>query len=453
MTKLEVVSTCVIKSQKSIEKKIELTPWDLQVLTLDPNQKGLLFHKPNPKELAKSSSEIIINHLKISLSKTLNYFPLLAGRLVARKNIDDDTLSFCVDCKNEGAEFAHVIALDLNVADILEQTYVPKIVKCFFPLNGVRNYEGVSKPLLAVQVTELVDGFFIGCTMNHCVADGTSFWHFFNSWSELTRDSNLIVNKPPVLDRWFPEFVATPIHIQEHDLIYDEFVATPIHAQEEHERIFHFSKENIAQLKAKANSEYGHNIVCISSLQALLAHLWQSVIRCRFGTNAADENFSFKLLIGARPRLQLHLPQGYFGNALHLVNVTTTAKEILEHDSGWIALQMNKVISTQTHEEVMNFYQSWVKNPKMLKKSEVFASSLIASSSPRFNVYDNDFGWGRPVAVRSGAGNKHEGIITIFCGAEEGSMDIQACLAPQTLRAMGHDTKFMAAVTKIHDIV
>lgn len=95
---------------------------------MDPNQKGLLFRKPNPKELAKSSSEIIVNHLKISLSKTLNCFPLLAGRLVARKNIDDDTLSFFVDCKNEGAEFAHAIALDLNVADILEQTYVPKIV-------------------------------------------------------------------------------------------------------------------------------------------------------------------------------------------------------------------------------------------------------------------------------------------------------------------------------------
>lgn len=213
MTKLEIVSTCVIRSQKSIEKKIELTPWDLQVLTVDPNQKGLLFRKPKHKE----SSEIFINRLKISLSITLNYFPVLAGRLVASKNSDDDTLSFFVDCSNEGAEFTHVTAVpDLNVADILEQTYVPKIVKYFFPLNGVRNYEGVSKPLLAVQVTELVDGIFIGCTMNHCVADGTSFWHFFNSWSEITRNSDykLIVNKPPVLDRWFPEFVASPIHVQ-----------------------------------------------------------------------------------------------------------------------------------------------------------------------------------------------------------------------------------------------
>ncbi|KAG5582041.1 hypothetical protein H5410_052668 [Solanum commersonii] len=450
MTKLEIVSTCVIRSQKSIEKKIELTPWDLQLLTVDPNQKGLLFRKPKHKE----SSEIFINRLKISLSITLNYFPVLAGRLVASKNSDDDTLSFFVDCSNEGAEFTHVTAVpDLNVADILEQTYVPKIVKYFFPLNGVRNYEGVSKPLLAVQVTELVDGFFIGCTMNHCVADGTSFWHFFNCWSEITRNSDykLIVNKPPVLDRWFPEFVASPIHVQEHDVHDDEYDVPLLE-----ERVFHFSKENIAHLKAKANSEYGNDDqnICISSLQALLAHLWQSVIRCscRCDTNA-DETFSFKLLIGTRPRLQPHLPQGYFGNAMHFVDVITTAREILEHDSSWAAFQMNKVISMQTHEEIMNFYQSWVKNPKILKNSEVFVNSLIASSSPRFNVYDNDFGWGRPVAVRTGAGNKHDGYMTIFCGAEQGSIDIEVNLAPQTLHAMGHDTKFMAAVTKIHEIV
>ncbi|WMV21514.1 hypothetical protein MTR67_014899 [Solanum verrucosum] len=448
MTKLQVVSTCVIRSQKSIEKKIQLTPWDLQLLTGDSIQKGLFFHKPNlqqHRELAKSSSEII-NRLKISLSDTLNHFPLLAGRLVASKN-SDDTLSFFVDCNNEGAEFTYVTAPDLTVADILEQTYMPKIVKSFFPLNGVRNYEGVSKPLLAVQVTELVDGFFIGCTINHCVADGTSFWHFFNCWSEIARngDSNLIVNKPPVLDRWLPKFVASPIHVplsKEH--VHDEFDLPLLE-----ERVFHFSKENIAQLKAKANSEYGnHQKICISSLQAVLAHLWQSVISCRCGTKA-DEKFSFKLLIGARPRLRPHLPEGYFGNAVHFVNVTTTAREMLEHDSGWAALQMNKVVSTQTHEEVMNFYQSWVKNPKIVKKSEVVANSLIASSSPRFDVYGNDFGWGRPVAVRSDAGNKHDGKMTIFCGAEQGSIDIEACLNPETLHAMGQDTKFMGAVSKI----
>ncbi|PHT96905.1 hypothetical protein BC332_34169 [Capsicum chinense] len=428
MTKHQVLSACVIRPGKPIEsnssrQKIHSTPWDLQLLTVDPIQKGLLFRKPNPQqhiELANSSSSEIINQLKTSLADTLDYFPLLVGRLVACKN-NDNTLSFFVDCSNEGAEFTYANAPDLTVVDILEQTYVPKkIVKSFFSLNGVRNYEGVSKPLLAVQVTELVDGYFIGCTINHCVADGTSFWHFFNSWSEISRTkcSNLLVNKPPVRERWFPEFIPSPIHVplpKEH--VHDEFNLPLLE-----ERVFHFSKDNIARLKAKANSEFGiDQKICISSLQAVLAHLWQSVIRCRSGTNA-DEKVSFKILVGARTRLRPPLPEGYFGNAVHFVNVTITARELLEHDSGWAALQLNKVVATQTHEEVMNFYQNWAKNPKIVKKSEVVANSLIASSSPRFDVYGNDFGWGRPVAVRSGSGNKHDGKMTIFCGAEHGSL-------------------------------
>ncbi|KAM3286197.1 hypothetical protein P3S67_024996 [Capsicum chacoense] len=129
MTKHQVLSACVIRPGKPIESnssrpKIHLTPWDLQLLTVDPIQKGLLFRKPNPQqhiELANSSSSEIINQLKTSLADTLDYFPLLAGRLVVCKN-NDNTLSFFVDCSNEGAEFTYANAPDLTVADILEQT-------------------------------------------------------------------------------------------------------------------------------------------------------------------------------------------------------------------------------------------------------------------------------------------------------------------------------------------
>ncbi|KAI5319297.1 hypothetical protein L3X38_039005 [Prunus dulcis] len=68
-----------------------------------------------------------------------------------------------------------------RLAAVESQDKADDIVSNLFSMNGVLNYEGVPKPLLAVQVTELVDGIFIGCTMNHCVVDGSSFWHFFNT--------------------------------------------------------------------------------------------------------------------------------------------------------------------------------------------------------------------------------------------------------------------------------
>ncbi|GAU43720.1 hypothetical protein TSUD_365700 [Trifolium subterraneum] len=56
-------------------------------------------------------------------------------------------------------------------------------------------------------------------------------------------------------------------------------------------------------------------------------------------------------------------------------------------------------------------------------------NSLAISSSPRFDVYGNDFGWGKPVAVRNGSANKNNGKIAVFAGAEQGSIDIEVCLS------------------------
>ena len=87
--------------------------------------------------------------------------------------------------------------------------------------------------------------------------------------------------------------------------------------------------------------------------------------------------------------------------------------------------------------------EDWVKARKISALGVVTSNALITGSSMRFNVYDNDFGWGRPIAVRSGAGNKFDGKLTVFPGIEEGSMNFEACLSPKTLQAMIDDLAFM----------
>ena len=109
---------------------------------------------------------------------------------------------------------------------------------------------------------------------------------------------------------------------------------------------------------------------------------------------------------------------------------------------------MNKMFAAYTALEATNFLESWMKNPQPL--SDIYLiinNSLFASSSPRFNVYGTDFGWGRPIAVRSGGGNKPYGKTTLFQGADKGSIDIEACLFPETFEAMMEDAEFMEAVT------
>uniref|UniRef100_A0A7N2R785 HXXXD-type acyl-transferase family protein n=1 Tax=Quercus lobata TaxID=97700 RepID=A0A7N2R785_QUELO len=294
--------------------------------------------------------------------------------------------------------------------------YVPDIVNSFFLMNGVLNYQGISKPLLAVQVTELVDGIFIGCTLNHCVVDGSPFWHFFNTWSEISRGNNIDATSqsPPIFQRcYFDGIIDFPLHIPFHQNEISDGRSFPTPLKQ---KVFHFSKEKIAQLKAKANAEMG--TTTISSLLAVMGHLWRAVVRSQHYED--NQEVHYRLLVGVRQRIQPPLPAEYVGNAVLYGNITTTVDNLLEHGLGWVAWQINKAVASQTAEEVKNL-------------SAVTSNAMITGSSPRFNVYGNDFGWGRPIAVRSGVSNKYDGKLTVFPWIEEGSMDFEACLSPETL--------------------
>ncbi|PRQ48014.1 putative anthocyanin 6''-O-malonyltransferase [Rosa chinensis] len=176
-------------------------------------------------------------------------------------------------------------------------------------MNLVRNYEGISKPLLVAQVTELVDGIFIGCSISHAVMDSTSFWHFFNTWSEISRFGS------------------------DHDKV-------------------------ASQISTSSTPVFGR-----------------------------------QFLVGLID-LPSYISLEYKGDSA----------------ASWSSI------------------------------------SLLTRSSPRFNVYGNDFGWGRPLAVPSEAVDKRSGKLTVFPGTKEGSVDFEVYLLPKILQAMGDDAEFMEAV-------
>ncbi|KAG8379194.1 hypothetical protein BUALT_Bualt07G0062900 [Buddleja alternifolia] len=443
MAKIDVISSTIVRMSQVRDgisnSNMDLTPWDLQLILLDPIQKGVLFHKPNESQ---DFEKTVIHHLKTSLSRTLDFFPPLAGRLGTVKN-PDNTVSYFIDCNNAGVEFTHTVAHAVSVSDIVEPNYIPKIVSSFFPLNGIPNYEGVCKPLLGVQVTELVDGFFIGLTANHSIVDGTSFWHFINSWAEISRGLDTI-SKNPTFEGWFPTNISKdnnnlPIHLPPFDQnLSRDFVPPPLL-----ERVFSFSKENLAKLRSKANSEAGTDK--ISTLQALSAHLLQSIVRCSHKNSCNLNNqqlVQFLIIIGTRARMPL--ADGYFGNGVHFARFKTSEHELINNGLGYVAKEINELINRETKEEIIKFAEEWANNPIVVRKGSF---NFVLSSSPRHNVYGSDFGWGKPIAVRSGKAQKVDGKMTVFPAAEPGGIDVEVCLAPQRLQAIENDADFMNVVT------
>ncbi|MBA0754056.1 hypothetical protein Gogos_020784 [Gossypium gossypioides] len=189
---VQIISECFVTPQHGSEESKQpfyLSTWDLVMLSVHYIQKGLLFTKPALGAYCEQNliSNVLVR-LKRSLSITLVHFCPLAGRFVTKIEQNPKSHFIYVNCNNSpGAKFIHA-AVDMSVSDIVSPTYVPLVVQSFFDHDRAINYEGHTRPLLSIQVIELIDGVFIGCSMNHAISDGTTFWHFFNTLSVLVQN-------------------------------------------------------------------------------------------------------------------------------------------------------------------------------------------------------------------------------------------------------------------------
>ncbi|XP_026450992.1 protein ENHANCED PSEUDOMONAS SUSCEPTIBILTY 1-like [Papaver somniferum] len=451
----------IIQQASDTHKRIDLNPMDLLFLNIAYMQKGFLFTKQH--EEGKSIKDKI-SHLKTSLSHTLDHFFPLAGRLGIEKHEDDgNTISIYINCNSEGAEFVHATA-DVSVEDIVSPTYVPQaVIDRMFLLTGVRNCQGQSHPLLSIQVTELIDGVFIGCSANHSVCDGTSFWKFINAWSEITSSSgNHTYSHPsPVFERWFINETDCPIRLHLSS-VHDKLSAKKnitgtdeVPSLDLVEKCFHFTKSNIAALKERANLEIvsgtKQNMV-ISSLQAILAFVWTAVVRSRSCLNDNwDESreLELRLLMNNRTKLVPPLLETYFGNSIARGVVTVKEGQLVKGSGfGFLASVLNGVVNSNNFKKSRNFIESWIEKPLMPVpggNTGIVGNVFVARSSQWFNMYGNNFGWGRPIAVRTGANGKSYGITTVNPGPVEESVAIEICLPIEVFKAMENDAEFMEA--------
>ncbi|MCL7031116.1 hypothetical protein MKW94_023488 [Papaver nudicaule] len=463
------ISKCTVKPHKVSEESKQphyLSPWDLPVLNINYIQKGLLFRKPAPSLEDPNPTATFIDQLKQSLSRTLTHFYPLSGRMVTKKQDNPPFYGIYVDCSNDslGAEFIHA-AVDLSMLDILAPIDPPRIVQSFFALEGAICHDGHTEPLLVVQVTELLDGIFVGCTFNHAIGDGTSYWNFFNAFAEINRKlrktskeagdqhTECSIARPPITKRWFMEGNGDPFLINLPYSHHKEFIQDRYERPLLRERMFHFTTESMVKLKAKANEEGSTKDAQISSFQSLGALVWRSITRAR--NFPSDRKTSCMLTINDRLRLNPPLSENYFGNYVQIICGTTTVGELLEHGTGWAAVLLQEAIKGHTDEKIRGLKEEWMKKPLIYHGCDIVkfdAASVILSSSPRFDVYGCDFGLGVAVAARSGFANKYDGMVTSYRGLTGiGSAMLEISLPPESMSALESDEEFMDAVSP-HEI-
>lgn len=154
------------------------------------------------------------------------------------------------------------------------------------------------------------------------------------------------------------------------------------------------------------------------------------------------------MAVNCRHRLEPRLEPLYFGNAIQSIPTVALVGDVLSNDLHWSADLLHQNVVAHDDATVRRGVKDWESNPRLFPLGNPDGASITMGSSPRFPMYDNDFGWGRPVAVRSGKANKFDGKISAFPGREGGgSVDLEVVLAPATMAGVETDVEFMQYVS------
>lgn len=435
--RVKVTSSAHVKPIKSLgRRECQLVTFDLPYLAFYYNQKLLLY---------KGGGDFgeAVGKLKDGLAAVLEEYYQLAGRLgkdedgVFKVEYDDDL---------DGVEVSEAIADGIGV-DNLTAEDCPATLKDLFPYNGVRNVEGLHRPLLAVQVTKLRDGLTLGCAFNHAILDGTSTWHFMSAWAH-TCSGLHSPPAPPFLDRTKARRTRVKLDLPLRPA--DNQAAPNGDADADakpdpptREKIFKFNEAQIDRMKSMVNANPSSDASKpFSTFQSLSAHVWRAVTRAR--ELKPEEVTVYTVFADCRKRLHPPLPESYFGNLIQALFTGTAAGLLAAQPPEFAAALIRKAIEAHDAAAIEARNAEWEANPIIFQFKDAGTNCIAIGSSPRFKVYDVDFGWGSPESVRSGLNNRFDGMVYLYQGKAGGrSIDVEISLEAGAMERLEKDPEFL----------
>ncbi|XP_045811941.1 BAHD acyltransferase DCR-like [Trifolium pratense] len=456
---LKITRKSYVKPEGKIGKKeCQLVTFDLPYLAFYYNQKIILYKGGNFEEN--------VEKLKNGLSVVLKEFHQLAGKL----GKDEEGVFFVeYDDDMVGVEVIEAVANEISVED-LTVAEGSAILKELIPYSGILNLEGMHRPLLAVQLTKLKDGLAMGLAFNHAVVDGTSTWHFMTSWAEECSSA------PPTTPRPFLERTKSRNTRVKLDLSLPEPKSPSTNGEAKlepegpppsangeakpepeglppsanggakpvlREKIFKFSESAIDKIKSTVNQTLpSDGSKPFSTFQSLSAHIWRHVTLAR--DLKPEEYTVYTVFADCRKRVDPPMPEAYFGNLIQAIFTVTAAGLLSAHPPQFGASLIQKAIESHDANAIDGRNNEWESEPKIFQFKDAGVNCVAVGSSPRFKVYDIDFGWGTPEIVRSGTNNKFDGMIYLYPGKSGGrSIDVELTLEPEAMGRLEQDKEFL----------
>ncbi|KAI9162625.1 hypothetical protein LWI28_029045 [Acer negundo] len=396
---------------------VPLTFLDVLWFVCCPVQRIFFYEFPHP---TLHFTQTLLPHLKQSLSQTLRLFFPFAGNLTCPPPphvpyilFNEGDAAVQVVVTESDADFNHLVVGN-HVRDVKTlQSLVPKLP--FIRPSSSSKTTHVA-PVMAVQFTVFANsGFSVGVTSNHVAGDGRSINHFMKSWASIHKspqgDHDLITTSSLSLP-----YCSKDI-IEDSDLIasnilkgiqsigdpglsgdvpdHDHVLIPLVLKRAEIEKLKHFVKTT--QSKNELDQQ-----IFISSFAVTCAFMWVNLMKLHEQINGRQDDddddvvYHFLAPVDCRERVLSEIPANYFGNCLTYILVPAKRSELMgESGIVFAAKAIGRKINEVGKLGAMKglYLENWIPNIReAFKRGPV----VTVASSPKFQVYNTDFGWGRP---------------------------------------------------------
>ncbi|KAG9449482.1 hypothetical protein H6P81_009447 [Aristolochia fimbriata] len=402
------VSTTVLKfsvrrQEPTLVPPAESTPHEFKPLSDIDDQESLRhqtpivqFYATNPSSMNGRDPARVIRE---ALAKLLVFYYPFAGRIREGKN-----RKLIVETTGDGVVFVEADA-DVGLHEFGDvQPPCPCIEDLLFDVPG--SAAVVGGPLLLIQVTRLrCGGFVVGVRMNHAVCDGAGIGQFMVGLGELARGLEV----PSVVPVWKRELLnarVPPRPTWPHPE-YEEGTASLVAdaGDGKVERCFFFGEKEMETLR----SSLPERLRDCDRYDLLAATLWRA--RTTALRAPAEEQVKLLCVVNARTRYCPPLPVGFYGNAIGLPAVVSTAEELVRAEVGDVVEMVRRARESVTDEYMRSTADAIVARGRPCAST---AGTYHVSDLTGHGFGNVDFGWGPPVYAGIARVGTNPGVASFY---------------------------------------
>ncbi|RKP23559.1 transferase [Syncephalis pseudoplumigaleata] len=339
------------------------------------------------------------DRLVAGLRKTIDQYPILAGRLKVVNDVDYEVHMTGEGVLYQETQSKHDIAsFDPNWPN---SSMLPELLALPWSTD--------TDIIFALRVTRFANnsGVILAGYSHHNVIDGLGFLMVGHAWAAFTRGET---PPPPLHDRELLRLPPELRHMVKKPSP-EMFKLQSMPAVEDHSKwavMLEMNAENLTRLKTAAiesvrsKEESKEEKAWFSTSDAVIAMLWRALVR----SSRMKPHERVNVVTGINMRGYLtDLPANYFGNAIDAVIVSTTVGELIAQPLGEIALMQRRALLA-TKQRTREEWLRWANSGNALSAinrcipmqpgTSIGISDLTKASA----VVNLDFGYGNMAALR-----------------------------------------------------